>query len=118
MPILNFDPEDKGEFLKAARVFVVKEKLPTKVLAKLSNIIIQDNDINIIVPATDHNLVVLSTHLQSRMFDSMSIERRSGRFLLGARECENSPWGNCIYDNINDPCWDFCLICGKSEERR
>jgi len=33
-------------------------------------------------------------------------------------DCEQSPFNKCIYDNIQDPCHDHCLICGDPEERK
>ena len=33
-------------------------------------------------------------------------------------ECEKSPFGWCVYDEITDPAKDHCLYCGKPYERK
>lgn len=35
-------------------------------------------------------------------------------------ECKDSrnPAFFCIYDSVNDPCYDHCLFCGYPEERK
>jgi len=37
---------------------------------------------------------------------------------LGLHECPDSPTGLCFYNNDDDPCWDFCLVCGGPHERK
>jgi hypothetical protein len=33
-------------------------------------------------------------------------------------DCAKSPVGKCIYNHFEDPCHDWCLVCGDPEERK
>ena len=35
-------------------------------------------------------------------------------------ECDDkrNPIGMCVYDGMEDPCWDECLFCGEPYERK
>ena len=33
-------------------------------------------------------------------------------------ECKKSPFGRCVYHEIEDKCHDNCLFCGLPEERK
>jgi hypothetical protein len=37
---------------------------------------------------------------------------------IGVHDCPESPIGLCVYNNADDPCNDFCLVCGKPHERK
>lgn len=37
---------------------------------------------------------------------------------IGFHNCENSPLGCCIYQGYIDGAHDFCIYCGKPEERK
>lgn len=41
-----------------------------------------------------------------------------GYLHLGGRECPESPTGHCIYDRVEDPLRDDCLICHYPAERK
>lgn len=36
----------------------------------------------------------------------------------GDWDCDKSPTGKCIYDEIEDSCWDHCVFCGAPDERK
>lgn len=36
---------------------------------------------------------------------------------IGNHECENSVLGVCVYDSMEDPSWDSCLVCGEPERK-
>jgi hypothetical protein len=36
----------------------------------------------------------------------------------GTWTCQNSPTGNCRYDDVGDPVHDSCIYCGYPEERK
>lgn len=36
----------------------------------------------------------------------------------GGWTCENSATGLCYYNDDEDPCNDFCLVCGGPSERK
>jgi len=38
--------------------------------------------------------------------------------LLGFWNCEDSPTGECVYDEFDDPMSDNCLYCGEPDERK
>lgn len=38
--------------------------------------------------------------------------------VVGTWDCEKSPCGLCCYDHYKDPVHDFCIYCGKPEERK
>lgn len=37
---------------------------------------------------------------------------------LGGWECPDSPTKYCIYNSVEDPCHDDCIICHDPEERK
>lgn len=37
---------------------------------------------------------------------------------IGNHECEDSVLGVCVYDVLEDPSWDSCLVCGEPDERK
>jgi hypothetical protein len=37
---------------------------------------------------------------------------------LGSWDCAQSPTGFCYYNTDNDPCRDYCLVCGGPDERK
>ena len=37
---------------------------------------------------------------------------------IGGHECKESVLGVCVYDAIEDPSWDSCLVCGQPNERK
>ena len=43
---------------------------------------------------------------------------KAGRIEIGSWECQGSPIDVCIYDDEDDHCWDFCLVCGNPNERK
>jgi len=37
---------------------------------------------------------------------------------MGSWDCENSPIGICVYDDIEDPYYDNCIFCQEPHERK
>ena len=33
-------------------------------------------------------------------------------------ECKKSPFGRCVYNNVEDSVHDYCIFCGQPEERK
>lgn len=48
----------------------------------------------------------------------LGIEVPPERLHLGGWECQDSPTGRCIYNTIEDPMKDDCLICHDPSERK
>lgn len=45
--------------------------------------------------------------------------QQSSNFLVTSYwDCDKSPTGLCVYDELDDPAHDHCIWCGAPEERK
>jgi hypothetical protein len=73
----------------------------------------------------DDNWIILTAILKNEfaLIDQIDIYhldgfRNSTRFCIGKWDCNESPYTVCVYDHLNDPGHDNCLICHEPEERK
>jgi len=54
--------------------------------------------------------------LRERLADQYNVSAFS--LILGTWPCPDSPTKFCIYNSLEDPCHDDCIICHDPEERK
>jgi len=57
-------------------------------------------------------------NLRQEIASNLGMHENHKRLMIGHWKCEESPSGTCVYDYIQDPLNDECLICGEPEERK
>ena len=56
--------------------------------------------------------------LEIALMSDLALRHGVTEVALGSWECKDSPTDMCYYDTQEDPCHDFCLVCGGPEERK
>lgn len=75
-------------------------------------------DLNLV--EMEDELDTLKTEIQQKKYDLIFdiTGLQQSEIFIGDWDCDKSPIGKCVYDNIEDSAHDFCVFCHQPDERK